>query len=142
MNNNKKPITSLIMKIVGFAGISIVITALVLIFTGFGDFESNNFMIGGMLLPLGIIMTALGFAIGFKREIAKSHIETMRYVQQENKEALTDIANTTAEIMSGAVTTTAQAMNAGLQNTNYCIYCGAQIDASAIFCSRCGRKQQ
>lgn len=137
----KKPIHFLIFKIVGVAGAILAIIALALIFTGFGDFESNNFMIGGFLLPLAIFATVTGFVIGFKPQISKMTAQGTRYILEENKEELSDIATTTAEIASEGVEMTARAVARGLEDTIFCKHCGAQIDADSRFCSKCGKEQ-
>ena len=46
----KKPIRFIILKIVGFVGVAVLIAGIVLAINGFGDFESNNFMIGNMVI--------------------------------------------------------------------------------------------
>ena len=141
MSNNKKPIHFLVLKILGVVGIALVITAFVLIFKGFGDFETNNFMIGSMLLPFSIAMTAIGIFGGFKPELAKMRTKSIKYIQQENKDDLADIASGAAEIISGAVTETSRAVKDGLQDSKYCKHCGAQIDADSVFCNKCGKEQ-
>ncbi|MBR4943497.1 MAG: zinc ribbon domain-containing protein [Clostridia bacterium] len=137
----KKPKIFTIFKIIGVAGLAIIILAVVLFITGFGNFESNNFMIGMFLFPVGVGACVFGFTSGFKPEIAKFRVQTAKYVQQETKDDLTDLATSTAEIHSEAVTTTAKAVKKGLTQTKYCKHCGAEIDADSKFCSQCGKEQ-
>ena len=139
--SNNKPKHFLILKIVGFLGIAIVIIGLILIFTGFGNFEVQTFMIGGIMLPLGCGMAFMGITMGFGPEFARLRTQTAKYIQNENKEDLSDIASNAADIMSEAVTKTAQAAKAGLQDSVYCKYCGAEIDTASVFCNKCGNKQ-
>ena len=129
-----------IFKIIGIIGAVATVTGIVLTVAGFGDFESNNFMIGGFVAVIGVMMTALGIAIGFGPEIAKARAKTLRYIQEENKDDLTAIANNSAEIMSDAVSKTANAIANGVQKTMFCKHCGARIDADSTFCSRCGKE--
>ena len=129
-----------IFKIIGVIGAVATVTGIVLTVTGFGDFESNNFMIGGFVAVIGVMMTALGITIGFGPEIAKARAKTLRYIQEENKDDLTAIANNSAEIMSDAVSKTANAISNGVQKTMFCKHCGARIDADSTFCSRCGKE--
>ena len=129
-----------IFKIIGVIGAVATVTGIVLTVTGFGDFESNNFMIGSFVAVIGVMMTALGITIGFGPEIAKARAKTLRYIQEENKEDLTAIANNSAEIMSDAVSKTANAIANGVQKTMFCKHCGARIDADSTFCSRCGKE--
>ena len=129
-----------IFKIIGVIGAVATVTGIALTVTGFGDFESNNFMIGSFVAVIGVMMTALGITIGFGPEIAKARAKTLRYIQEENKDDLTAIANNSAEIMSDAVSKTANAIASGVQKTMFCKHCGARIDADSTFCSRCGKE--
>jgi hypothetical protein len=129
-----------IFKIIGVIGAVATVTGIVLTVVGFGDFESNNFMIGSFVAVIGVMMTALGIAIGFGPEIAKARAKTLRYIQEENKDDLTAIANNSAEIMGDAVSKTANAIANGVQKTMFCKHCGARIDADSTFCSRCGKE--
>ena len=129
-----------IFKIIGVIGAVATVTGIVLTVAGFGDFESNNFMIGSFVAVIGVMMTALGIAIGFGPEIAKARAKTLRYIQEENKDDLTAIANNSAEIMSDAVSKTANAIANGVQKTMFCKHCGARIDADSTFCSCCGKE--
>ena len=138
---NQKPKIFTIFKIVGVIGLILLITSFVLLYGGFDDFHSNNFIIGIMLLPISFISTFVGLTNGFIPEITKMRVKTQKYIQQENKEDLTDIATTTADIHSDAVTSMAQAVQKGLNETKFCKYCGAKIDVDSLFCSQCGKQQ-
>ena len=129
-----------LMKVVGFALLGLAIYGLVLTFNGFGDFESNDFMIGGFLTVAGVMMCGVGLMIGFTPEITKARAKAVRYLQEENKEDLSSIASTGAEIMSDAITKTASALSEGLNQTKFCKHCGARIDADSRFCSACGKE--
>ena len=74
-----------IFKIIGVVGAVATVAGIVLTVTGFGDFESNNFMIGSFVAVIGVMMTALGITIGFGPEIAKARAKTLRYIQEEQK---------------------------------------------------------
>lgn len=129
-----------IFKIIGVIGAVATVTGIVLAITGFGDFESNNFMIGTFVSVIGVMMTAFGIAVGFGPEIAKARAKTLRYIQEKNKEDLTAIANNSAEIMSDAVSKTANAIADSAQKKIFCKHCGAKIDIDSTFCSRCGKE--
>jgi hypothetical protein len=139
---SNKPKHFLIFKILGFLGIGAAIAGLVLIITGFGDFESNNFMIGSILMPLALVLAISLLMAGFRPEIAKMSIESKKYIQQQNQQSLTDIADTNAEIYDDAITHTAGAIKKGLtEDKMYCKHCGAMIDSDSKFCSKCGKEQ-
>ena len=61
-----------------------------------------------------------------------------KYIQEENKDDLKDIATTGAQIQSEAVTTTVRAVSEGLAGKKYCKHCGKPIDADSQFCCECG----
>ena len=68
--------------------------------------------------------------------------KSARYIQQQNKDDLKDIVDTTADIASDGITKTTKAIKKGLSaNKIYCKHCGAQIDADSKFCNQCGEKQ-
>jgi len=140
-NKNEKPKHFLILKILGFVFVAVAIWGIILTVTGFGDFESNNFMIGGMLTALGLFVGIACLVGGFRPEIAKMSAKTAKYIQQENKEDLTTIASTGAEISSGAITKTAKAIKEGFKDSIFCKHCGAEIDKDSTFCKECGKKQ-
>jgi hypothetical protein len=139
---SNKPKYFLVFKILGFLGIGAAVAGLVLIITGFGDFESNNFMIGSILMPLALVLAISLLVAGFRPEIAKMSIESKKYIQQQNQQSLTDIADTNAEIYDDAITHTAGAIKKGLtEDKMYCKHCGAMIDSDSKFCSKCGKEQ-
>ena len=141
MSNNNKPKYFIIFKIVGFIGIILAIIGFILACKGFGDFESNNFMIGGLMATFGLFMGVSCLVIGFRPEITKMSTKSIKYIQQENKEDLKDIINTTAEIASEAVTKTTTAIKQGIEDAIFCKHCGAKIDFDSKFCNKCGKEQ-
>jgi len=110
MDNNNKPKHFMIFKCVGFLGIILAFIGFILTITGFGDFESNNFMIGGFMVTFGLFIGISGLIIGFRPEITKMATKSARYIQQENKEDFIDIATNTADITSEAITKTTKAI--------------------------------
>lgn len=141
MNNNNKPKHFKYFKIIGFIGLIVGIAGFVLTRVGFGDFESNNFMIGGFMFTFGLFVGLSCLMIGFRPEIAKMSAKSKKYIQEENKGTFTDIANTTADIASEAITKTAAAIKSGLEDVVFCKHCGEKIDADSKFCSKCGKEQ-
>ena len=140
-NKNQKPAHFLIFKILGCVFAVVAIVGFVLAFTGFGDFESNNFMLGGIMSAFGLFLAVTFLMMGFRPEITRMNTKSARYIQQENKETLTDIANTTADIASGAISSTTKAIKKGLRDAKFCKHCGAEIDADSKFCNSCGGEQ-
>ena len=141
MDKNNIQIRFLILKIIGFLAISVAIVGLILIFTGFGDFESNNFMIGGFMMPFGLVIGMFCLVNGFRPEITKASLKTAKYIQQQNKDDIKEIINTTANLNSEAITQTANAFKNGIKDTKFCKHCGAEIDLNSNFCKICGKEQ-
>ena len=138
----KKPIYFLILKIVGFCAVVMAAVGIVLSIIGFGDFESNKFMIGGILACVGIFAAAPCLIFGFSPEISKAQARTQKYVLNENKEDLKDIASNIADIQSEAIKKNAAAVKEGFQKDKiFCKHCGASIDADSKFCQKCGKEQ-
>ena len=77
---NNKPRHLLPFKIAGIIGVIAIVTGIVLVVTGFGDFESNRFMIGSFVAVGGVMLTAIGITVGFAPEIAKARAKTVRYI--------------------------------------------------------------
>ena len=136
----KKPYIFMVLKLVGVIGVIIFVIGAIKIFTGFGDFENNNFMIGSFMLPIGLFLSVFGFVQGFKPEITKQTLKTTKFIQEENKDELQQIITKNAEIHSEAITNTAKAVKSGLNETMYCKYCGEKIDIDSQFCKHCGNK--
>ena len=142
--SNKKPIIFLVLKILAGVFLCVSIVGIVLTATGFGNFEKNHFMIGGFLTAFGIFLTFTCAAIGFMPEMSKFSVKTTKYIQQENKEDMTDIASTNAEIQSNAIKTIASSVKEGFsgeEETKFCKHCGALIDEDSRFCKACGKEQ-
>ena len=141
MSNNNKPKYFIVFKIVGFIGIILAIIGFALTFVGFDDFESNNFMIGGLMSTFGLFIGILGLMIGFRPEITKMSTKSVKYIQQENKEDFKDIASNAADIASEAITKTTTAIKTGLDDKIFCKHCGEKIDSDSKFCNKCGKEQ-
>lgn len=137
----KKPIHYLVFKILAAVFLVVTVVGLILLFTGFGDFETDNYIVGMIMMPIGFSGTMLCAMVGFKPEIAKMSARSARYIQEQNKEDLQGLASTGAEIHSEAVKTTARAVKEVLSDTKYCKHCGAKIDEDSRFCKECGGEQ-
>ena len=140
--NDQKPKHFLIFKIIGFIGVVIGIIGIILLFLGVNN-SDNTFMIGGFVVCFGMFIGIGGLVIGFRPEISKLSTKSKKYIVNDNKDDLTDIANTSADIVDGAITQTARAVKKGLtqKESMFCKYCGAQIDSDSKFCNKCGKEQ-
>ena len=136
-----KPKHFLIFKLIGFVSLMVALAGLVLLIVGFGDFEHNWFLFGMLMLPIGFFGAALGLVNGFMPEISRATARSASYIQKQNKDALKEIANTSAEINKEAVATIASAVSEGLGEKMFCKHCGKRIDADSKFCSFCGKEQ-
>ena len=136
-----KPKHFLIFKLIGFVSLMVALAGLVLLIVGFGDFEHNWFLFGMFMLPVGFFGAALGLVNGFMPEISRATARSASYIQKQNKDALKEIANTSAEINKEAVATIASAVSEGLGEKMFCKHCGKRIDADSKFCSFCGKEQ-
>ena len=136
-----KPKHFLIFKLIGFVSLMVALAGLVLLIVGFGDFEHNWFLFGILMLPIGFFGAVLGLVNGFMQEISRATARSASYIQKQNKDALKEIANTSAEINKEAVATIASAVSEGLGEKTFCKHCGKRIDADSKFCSFCGKEQ-
>ena len=138
---DKKPSHFKIFKILGLICVVVGIAGIILSVKGFGDFKTNNFMLGGILTSLGFFLAFPLLILGFRPELSRMATKSTKYIQQENKEDLTDIASTSADIASEAITKTVSAVKKGLATTMFCKHCGAKIDENSKFCKYCGKEQ-
>ena len=136
----KKPIIFLVLKLIGLIGLVIFIIGIIKLVNGFGNFEDNSFTVGMFMMPIGLFVASTGLFMGFRPELTKHSINTAKYIQEENKEELKELIQTSAEIGSGAITTTVKAIEEGLKETIYCKYCGKPIDSDSQFCKHCGKQ--
>ncbi len=138
---SEKPKHYFIFKLLAIIFLVVTVIGFFLTYTGFGDFQSNNFMIGGFMSTFGLFATVTCAMIGFRPEMTKMATKSAKYLQEQNKEDLQDIATTQAEIQKEAVEMTASAVKEGLSDTKFCKHCGTKIDADSRFCKECGGEQ-
>lgn len=143
MKKIEKPKYFLVLKILGVITIILGVVCLIV---------KSTTNIGPRILTIMSIFGVVGglvfMLLGFQPEIKKLHIKNAKYIQENNKEDLTDIANTGADIVGGAVTKTTKAIKNGLtineaddNAKTYCKHCGSKIDADSKFCNKCGGEQ-
>lgn len=140
-DKNQKPKHLFAFKVIGFIGIGVAIIGFIMLISGFRSFEPTSFMLGGFMTSIGMFAGFLGLTFGFRPEIIKLSTKTAKYVQEENKEDLTDMADTGAEIISGAVKKVASSVSDGMRKSKFCKHCGAKIDEDSRYCSQCGKEQ-
>ena len=136
----KKPGHFLVFKIIGFIGVAIAVIGLINLISGFGSFHTQKFLIGMFMMPIGFFLGFTFLMLGFRPEVSKMASKSVKYIQQENKDVLKDIASTNADINSDAVTITAKAFKEGFKDTVFCKHCGKEIDADSKFCRYCGKE--
>ena len=136
----KKHIMFLVFKLIGVVGIVLFVIGIIKLVNGFGEFEDNSFSIGMFMMPVGLFLGVTGLVMGFRPEITKHTIKTIKYIQKENQEELKEIVSTVSEIHLESVTATANAVRDGLSETIYCKHCGKRIDLNSQFCKYCGQK--
>lgn len=150
MDKNNKPKHFLVLKIIGA---TLIILGVILLVCGFltkvpkmgdeGWFEADTRKM--MKIAGGVVCCMFSvpfFFLGFRPEITKMATKSTKYIQQETKEDLKDIVDTTADIAGGAITKTTRAIKEGLEDEKmFCKHCGAKIDADSKFCNKCGKEQ-
>lgn len=92
-----------------------------------------------MLVFIFIILMI--FSPKFRARIMGTQIKATKYMIDDNKNNLKDIAHATGDIVNPQITRTVKAFKDGLKDQNYCKYCGKTIDIDSIFCKHCGKKQ-
>ena len=137
----QQPKHLLIFKIVGIVGILLAVVGIFLSVTGFGNFDNNHFMIGGICTSVGLFVGVSCLCVGFLPEITKLHTKTAKYIQEENQDDLKEIANLSADISKEAITKTAKAVKDGFDDCVFCKSCGKAIDSDSKFCRYCGKEQ-
>ena len=140
----KEPKHFLVLRILGFILLAVGITLVVLACTVFAEPFLNTIEPSFAALMPGLFMTVISIPVlvgGFSPKIAKLNAKGAKYIQQETKDDLKDIASTKADIHSEAITTSFKAVKKGLKDIKYCKHCGAEIDADSTFCKECGKKQ-
>lgn len=141
---NEKPKHFIVLKILGLflilGGITMIVLGVAVFRTPFGDGTMGNpalFAPGAAMCVISIPTLFVGFA----PEINKMQIKTVKYMQQENKEDLEDIASEGADIAGEAVTKITKSIKEGINDTIYCKHCGKVVDADSKFCKHCGKEQ-
>ena len=156
------------LKIMMFISLIAGVIALTLIIVGLTT------EIGFIMVVPGMFCLFVAVACGMYAllpSIQKMMIKNQKYVQEANREDITDlmstglgigidatsnaideneddlrnIADKGASIMSGPMTTMsrsiARGIKEGARDTKFCKHCGSEIDRDSKFCSECGGQQ-
>lgn len=140
-NNPKKPKFYITFKILGLVALISLIVGIVLMVSVVGNKTApspGDIMLLFLLIAIGVT-SPIFFLIGFGPEISKLSVKSAKYIQSDNKEDLTSMANTGADISSDAITKVAQSVKTGLSDKKYCRHCGGEIEADSKFCKHCGK---
>lgn len=138
---NNKPKYFLVFKIIGIIGVIIALIGIKNLIVGFGDLTTHDFMIGMFMMPIGAFIGFTFLILGFRPELSKMATKSAKYIQEENKDDLKDIANNSSYIAKEAITNVAKAVKEGLDDTVFCKHCGKEIDSDSKFCRHCGQEQ-
>ena len=125
-------------------------------------------MIGlGIVLAIAVNISFLGITVfsivplfwGFFPSIQKLAVKTQKYVVNENKDDLSQLADTNADISQNAAKKLAKSAREGWDETEeeqsneiiskykksaktiFCKHCGGKIDEDSRFCKHCGKQQ-
>ena len=157
-----------ILFVIGVILIIVSCTALV----EYDDFFGLEPSLGCLFPGVICIFFSIPFTIiAYMPNIQRSMIKTSKYIQESNRDDLTDImsigfgigidatstaineneddlrniADKSADIMSGPMTTMsrsiARGIKEGARDTKFCKHCGSEIDRDSKFCSECGGQQ-
>lgn len=149
-NNPKEPKHLIILRTLGFV---LLISGVILIVLGFAVVRKYDPVFDrtsptpALFVP-GIFAAFFSIPcliIGFSAKISKMQMDTAKYIQEKNKETMTDIVSNTADIASEGITKTTRAVKKGLKDdenaTKFCKHCGEKIDIDSKFCKKCGEEQ-
>ena len=131
MKKNNKPVHLIILKIAGFLFVAMAVVGAILAVKSFGNHESNKFMIGGIMTVLGVFIGFSCLTYGFTPEFIKMHTKTQKYIQDINKDDLTDIKTADAEIVEQAITKATKAVKKGLSEVEKLLKKQAAAEAKA-----------
>lgn len=142
----KEPKHLLVLRLLGLgalvAGITLAVLGFFVFKMEFG-FDGKKIANPALFVP-GIFLIVFSLPMlfmGFSAKIAKMRLASERYMQEQNKQQLTQMADTKADIVSPAVEKTAKAVKNGLEDKTTCLHCGEAIEKGSKFCNHCGKEQ-
>ena len=87
---------------------------------------------------LTLLLIILNFIPKFRAKIVGLNVKTAKYVQDENKETLKELSQTSGEMVGAAAQAIKDELNIDFKE---CSSCGKKIPADSEFCNKCGEKQ-
>lgn len=144
MEKVQEPKRLKVFRVLGFLFLIVGIILIVLGTTVFkSEFAGSYMPCLPMMMP-GVMLVFVSISciiIGFSAKIQSAMIKQARYIQDQNKNTLSDMASTQADINSEAITKVTKSIKEGFEDHKYCKHCGAEIDADSRFCPYCGKEQ-
>ena len=155
------------LKIMMIVSPLMLVIGIVFIIIAFTTHQAGFLVPSLLLLFPGLICCVFTFA----PLAQKNAIKTQKYIQESNRDDLTDIMSTGlgigidatsnaideneddlrniadkgASIMAGPIATMAGSISRGIKegarDTKFCKHCGSEIDRDSKFCSECGGQQ-
>ena len=123
----------LICKIIGILGFATAIAGIVTFINSFGDFDHFYYILGGLLLTLGIFFGAFFTILGFLPQLRKAGIRRAKRLHERNAELIKEMTLASSSISQEIFNKATDLM--------YCKHCGKQIDKDSKFCKGCGKEQ-
>ncbi|MBR6800558.1 MAG: hypothetical protein IKM61_02260 [Eubacteriaceae bacterium] len=113
---------------------------------GFGweimDAFSGIMMVIFPFLFFGILFFNIASMVSpkFRGKMMSRDIRAKKYMMEESRDDMKDIADMSADAGKEAITTVVRAVKDGISEDKiFCKYCGGEIDSDSIFCKHCGK---
>ncbi|MBQ3047530.1 MAG: zinc ribbon domain-containing protein [Clostridia bacterium] len=97
-------------------------------------------------IVLMVAMIAFGLALllspKLRAKLMSKGVKAQKYMLEESKDDIKEVATGMAEATEEAVEITARAIKKGVtkEASAYCKHCGQKIDADSKFCGKCGKQ--
>ena len=112
---------------------------------GFGwqimDVFSSIMMVIFPFLFIGILAFNIANMVSpkFRGKMMSRQVKAKKYMMEESRDDIKDIADMSADAGKDAITTVVRAVKDGISEEKiFCKYCGGEIDSDSVFCKHCG----